>query len=131
VRRRIERRIRPHVRPRSQDFGEPGLDRHGSYTLPPGAGGIQSSQAGFVEWYPSNGGEPPNHCARLPYQKTFFGTPRTTHTGSIGTQSLSCEYGNCVGQVAFYTEKVSGGVENNCGFRGAAGLVGNVFDNSY
>ncbi|KAJ7687667.1 hypothetical protein B0H14DRAFT_3101375 [Mycena olivaceomarginata] len=103
----------------------------GSYTLPPGAGGIQSSQAGFVEWYPWNGGEPPNHCARLPYQKTVFGTPRTTHTGSIGTQSLSYEYGDCVGQVAFHTEKVSGGVENNCGFRGAAGLVGNVFDNSY
>ncbi|KAJ7836841.1 hypothetical protein B0H13DRAFT_1912860 [Mycena leptocephala] len=103
----------------------------GSYTLPPGAGGIQSSQAGFVEWYPWNGGEPSNHCARLPYQKTVFGTPRTTHTGSIGTQSLSYEYGDCVGQVAFQTEKVSGGVENNCGFRGAAGLLGNVFDNSY
>jgi hypothetical protein len=103
----------------------------GSYTLPPGAGGIQSGQAGFVEWYPWNGGEPSNHCARLPYQKTVFGTPRTTHTGSIGTQSLSYEYGDCIGQVAFHTEKVSGGVENNCGFRGAAGLLGNVFDNSY
>ncbi|KAJ7488302.1 hypothetical protein FB451DRAFT_1226964 [Mycena latifolia] len=97
----------------------------GSYTLPAGAGGIKSSQAGFVEWYPWNGGEPPNHCARLPYQKTIFGTPRTNHTGSVGTQSLSYEYGDCVGQVAFHTEKVASGVVNNCGFRGMSGLVDN------
>ncbi|KAJ6595164.1 hypothetical protein DFH09DRAFT_1136346 [Mycena vulgaris] len=97
----------------------------GTYTLPVGASGIQSSQAGFVEWYPWNGGIPPNHCARLPYQKTIFGTPRTTHAGSVGTQSLSYEYGDCVGQVAFHTEKVASGVENNCGFRGQTGLVEN------
>ncbi|KAJ7451329.1 hypothetical protein FB451DRAFT_1566226 [Mycena latifolia] len=97
----------------------------GNYTLPVGAGGILSSQAGFVKWYPWNSGEPPNHCARLPYQKTIFGTPRTTHAGSVGTQSLSYEYGDCVGQVAFHTERVALGVENNCGFRGQTGLVEN------
>ncbi|KAJ7718790.1 hypothetical protein B0H16DRAFT_1796864 [Mycena metata] len=78
----------------------------GSYTLPAGVGGIQSSQAGFVEWYPWNGGEPPNHCARLPYQKTLFGHPYTTRLGSVGTESLAYEYGDCVGQVAFKTEKL-------------------------
>jgi hypothetical protein len=95
----------------------------GSYTLPAGTQGIQSSQAGFVEWYPWNGGKPPNHCARLPYQKTIFGNPRTTHAGSVGTQSLAFEYGDCVGQVAFHTERIiiTGGVENNCGFRGQSG----------
>jgi hypothetical protein len=98
----------------------------GSYKLPAGARGIQSSQAGFVEWYPWNGNIPPNHCARLPYQKTIFGIPRTTRTGSVGTQSSSYEYGDCVGQVAFHTEKVASGVENNCGFRGQTGLVEDI-----
>ncbi|PPQ98257.1 hypothetical protein CVT26_003450 [Gymnopilus dilepis] len=93
----------------------------GSYTLPAGSQGIRNSQAGFVEWYPWNGGEPPNHCARLPYQKTIFGNPTTTHAGSVGQQGLSYEYGDCVGQVAFHTERVTGGVENNCGFRGQSG----------
>ncbi|KAJ7808489.1 hypothetical protein B0H13DRAFT_571267 [Mycena leptocephala] len=95
----------------------------GSYTLPAGAGGIQSSQLGFVEWYPWNGGEPANHCALLPYQETVFGHPYTTHLGSVGTQSLAYEYGDCVGQVAFKTEELLiGGVENNCGFKGQTGL---------
>ncbi|KAJ6490883.1 hypothetical protein C8R45DRAFT_901277 [Mycena sanguinolenta] len=93
----------------------------GSYTVSASAGGIQSSQAGFVEWYPWNGGEPPNHCALLPYQKTIFGNPYTTHLLSIGLQSASYEYGDCVGQVAFQTQNVLGGVENNCGFQGQTG----------
>ncbi|KDR71971.1 hypothetical protein GALMADRAFT_270815 [Galerina marginata CBS 339.88] len=79
----------------------------GKYTLPAGSQGIKSSQAGFVEWYPWNNGEPPNHCARLPYQKTIFGNPTTTHEGSIGTQGLSYEYGDCVGKVAFNTQKAA------------------------
>ncbi|KAF7378416.1 Beta-glucan synthesis-associated [Mycena sanguinolenta] len=94
----------------------------GSYTVPTNAGGIQSSQAGFVEWYPWNSYEPPNHCALLPYQKTIFGNPYTTHLLSVGTQSPSYEYGDCVGQVAFQTVEVLGGVENNCGFKGMTGM---------
>ncbi|PPQ74405.1 hypothetical protein CVT25_006861 [Psilocybe cyanescens] len=93
----------------------------GSFTLPEGTQGITSSQSGFVEWFPWNGGLPPNHCAHLPYQKTFFGNPVTRHVGSVGTQSKSYEYGDCVGQVAFHTELVPGGAENNCGFRGQRG----------
>ncbi|KAJ6475993.1 hypothetical protein C8R47DRAFT_985571, partial [Mycena vitilis] len=60
----------------------------GSYGLPAGTGGIQSSQAGFVEWCPWNSGEPANHCTLLPLQSTTFGIPRTTHAGSVGNQSL-------------------------------------------
>jgi hypothetical protein len=93
----------------------------GSFTLPAGTQGIANSQLGFVEWYPWNSGEPANHCAKLPYQKTIFGNPRSTHSGSIGTQSLSYEYGDCVGEVAFQTNKVTSGVENNCGFPGQSG----------
>ncbi|KAJ6553316.1 hypothetical protein B0H19DRAFT_1220650 [Mycena capillaripes] len=99
----------------------------GSYTVPASAGGIQSSQAGFVEWYPWNGGIPPNHCAKLPYQKTVFGHPRTTHLLSIGVQHESYEYGDCVGQVAFHTQEVLGGVENNCGWKGMTGLYENAY----
>ncbi|KDR79861.1 hypothetical protein GALMADRAFT_62305 [Galerina marginata CBS 339.88] len=95
----------------------------GSYTLPAGSQGIQNGQAGFVEWYPWNSGEPPNHCARLPYQKAIFGDPSTTRAGSVGTQSLSYEYGDCIGLVAFHTERVTGGAENNCGFRGQSGVA--------
>ncbi|KAJ7142693.1 hypothetical protein C8R44DRAFT_866006 [Mycena epipterygia] len=97
----------------------------GSYTLPSGAGGILSSQVGFVEWYPWNGGEPPNHCARLPYQQTIFGNPTTTNAGSVGTQDLAYEYGDCVGQVAFHTSRVASGVLNNCGFVGQRGFTEN------
>ncbi|KAJ7675898.1 hypothetical protein DFH06DRAFT_977288 [Mycena polygramma] len=92
----------------------------GSYTLPATAGGMQSSQVGFVEWYPWNNRKPANHCALLPYQKTVFGIPRTTHVGSVGKEALAYEY--CVGQVAFHTEAVAGGVANNCGFRGQTGV---------
>ncbi|KAH9483431.1 hypothetical protein JR316_0002899 [Psilocybe cubensis] len=95
--------------------------RIGSYTLPAGTQGITGSQVGFVEWYPWNGYEPPNHCQRLPYQRTIFGNPTTTHSGSIGTQGLAYEYGDCVGDVAFNTSTVVGGISNNCGFRGQTG----------
>ncbi|KAJ6553271.1 hypothetical protein B0H19DRAFT_1072738 [Mycena capillaripes] len=87
----------------------------GSYKLPAGAGGIQSTQAGFVEWFLWNDGRA-HPCTTLPYQKTIFGHPRTTHLLSIGVQGNSFEYGDCVGKVAFRTQQVLGGVENNCGF---------------
>ncbi|KAF7378423.1 Beta-glucan synthesis-associated [Mycena sanguinolenta] len=93
----------------------------GSYTLPASAGGIQSSHVGFVEWFFWNIEVPENHCALLPYQRTIFGTPHTTHPLSSGFQSTSVEYGDCVGKVAFHTQKVLGGAENNCGFKGMTG----------
>ncbi|KAJ6532216.1 hypothetical protein DFH09DRAFT_1182459 [Mycena vulgaris] len=87
----------------------------GSYTLPAGVGGIQNSQAGFVEMYLWNDGRS-HACATLPYQKTIFGHPRSTHLGSIGMQKPAYEYGDCVGKVAFHTQELLRGVENNCGF---------------
>ncbi|KAJ7222183.1 hypothetical protein GGX14DRAFT_558281 [Mycena pura] len=62
-----------------------------------------SSQVRFVEWNPWNSGEPPNHCAKLPYQTTIFSAPFTSHSGSQGMEGLAYEYGDCVGQVASYT----------------------------
>ncbi|KAJ7610134.1 hypothetical protein FB45DRAFT_724381, partial [Roridomyces roridus] len=86
----------------------------GTYKLPTNYGGIASSQVGFVEWYPWNAGEPANHCALLPYQKTIFGVPTTTHPGAVGTEDLAYEYGDCVGEVDFQT--VSAGTQADCGF---------------
>ncbi|KAF7342297.1 Beta-glucan synthesis-associated [Mycena venus] len=98
----------------------------GSYTVPAEAGSIRDSQEGFVEWYPWNFDVPPNHCARLPYQKIIFGTLRSTHEGEVGTQGLAFEYGT-VGEVGFQTQQVDGGVDNECGFRGQTGL----FESAY
>jgi hypothetical protein len=94
----------------------------GRYKLPATASGIRPYQSGFVEWYPWNNRKPADHCAKLPYQKTIFGIPSTTHPGSVGAEDLAYEYGDCVGLVAFNTRRVPGGVENNCGWRGQTGV---------
>jgi hypothetical protein len=93
----------------------------GSFTLPPGLGGIKATEGGFVEWYPWNSREPPNHCARLPYSHVIFGNPRTTRAGSVGKTDPASEYGDCVGKVAFRTGPVTGGVETRVGFVGQGG----------
>jgi hypothetical protein len=94
----------------------------GRYKVPATASGIRPYQLGFVEWYPWNNRKPADHCAKLPYQKTIFGIPSTTHPGSVGAEDLAYEYGDCVGLVAFNTRRVPGGVENNCGWRGQTGV---------
>ncbi|KAL0564486.1 hypothetical protein V5O48_017558 [Marasmius crinis-equi] len=88
----------------------------GSWTLPSGSGGIQSSQVGFVEYYPWNSGEPPNHCQMLPKTEVFFGTP-TTKTGVVSLAKLSdaYEYGDCVGQVNFSQVRTADGVSVKVG----------------
>ncbi|KAJ7814875.1 hypothetical protein B0H14DRAFT_2849071 [Mycena olivaceomarginata] len=97
----------------------------GSYTLPADAAGIQGSELSFVEWYLWNVDPPPStdRCAHLPYQKTIFGTPRTTHAGSVGALSVFYGVEDCVGMVALHSENVATGVETNSGFHGQAGFV--------
>ena len=99
----------------------------GSYKVPAGVKGIASNYEGipFVEYYYWNDGKPQHDCASLPYQKSIFGIPRTSHGGSVGSLELFAEYGDCAGKVAFHTERVASGVEVNCGFKGPAlsGLV--------
>ena len=89
----------------------------GSYKVPAGVEGIASNVDGipFVEYYPWNDGKQ-HDCASLPYQKSIFGIPRTSHEGSVGSLELFAEYGDCAGKVAFHTERVASGVEVNCGF---------------
>ncbi|KAK1224187.1 hypothetical protein PQX77_012927 [Marasmius sp. AFHP31] len=93
-----------------------GKETHiGSWTLPSNAGGIQSSQVGFVEYYLWNDGQ--NHpCNTLPKTEVLFGTP-TTKTSNAGPGSLSdaYEYGNCIGQVNFSQVHTANGVSVKVG----------------
>jgi hypothetical protein len=102
----------------------------GEYTLPEGMGGIMESMTGFVEWYPWNVEIPDNHCAMLPYQKTTFGTPRTSNAGSVGNVTLAYEYGDCVGKVAFKTNLVDAGVDVASGFEGMTGSTSSAAPSS-
>ncbi|QKX57683.1 uncharacterized protein TRUGW13939_04801 [Talaromyces rugulosus] len=81
----------------------------GTYTLPAGAGGIQSSQVGFVEYYPWNGNSTFT-CADLPSTKgTFY--PPTTQSSSNGavTGDISGSVDNCQSYIT--QQSISGGVD--------------------
>ena len=88
----------------------------GTWTLPSGTGGIKGSQVGFIEYYLWNDGQ--NHpCSTLPYTSMGFGVPTTTTGGAIGSLGNAFEYGNCVGKVAFKSQRTSDrGVAVNVGF---------------
>ncbi|KFY07141.1 hypothetical protein V492_07412 [Pseudogymnoascus sp. VKM F-4246] len=93
-----------------------GQETHiGTYTLPSGAGGIKSSQVGFVEYYPWNSGT--HQCGDLPKTGVTMFNPTTT-TGGAGSGTISKPYegGDCVGKVAFSTTQGSGKWNINVGF---------------
>ena len=85
----------------------------GSWTLPGGTQGIKGSQVGFIEYYLWNDGQ--NHpCSTLPFTSMTFGVPTTTMSG--GSLGNAYEYGNCVGQVAFKSQRTSQGDAVSVGF---------------
>lgn len=87
----------------------------GTYTLPAGAGGIKSSQAGFVEYYPWNSGT--HSCGDLPKAGVTMYYPTTTTSGAgTGTIAKPYENGDCVGPVAFSVGQGSGAWNINVGF---------------
>jgi hypothetical protein len=87
----------------------------GSWTLPSGTGGIKGSQVGFIEYYLWNDGK--NHpCPSLPFTSMAFGVPITTTSGAIGSLTNAYEYGDCVGKVAFKSQKTTQGVQVQVGF---------------
>ncbi|KHN93931.1 uncharacterized protein MAM_08186 [Metarhizium album ARSEF 1941] len=90
--------------------------RVGTYTLPSGAGGIKSSQSGFVEYFPWNGGGAPN-CAELPKFKADMYQPQSKTCGA-GTGSMKNihQYGKCKGKVNFSSKGVPSGFEIEVGF---------------
>ncbi|EXU94947.1 DUF3472 domain protein [Metarhizium robertsii] len=86
--------------------------RVGSWKLPSGAGGIESSYSGFVEYY--RGTQP---CAKLPKtEATFYNPVSKTPGAGNGVVGEPYEYGDCVGKVDFSTTKVSDGYEIKVGF---------------
>jgi hypothetical protein len=88
----------------------------GSWTLPSGTGGIKGNQVSFVEYYPWNDGQS-HSCATLPFTLMAFGVPTMTTSGATGSLGDAYEYGNCVGKVAFKSQRTSDqGVEVSVGF---------------
>ncbi|PNY27178.1 Uncharacterized protein TCAP_02892 [Tolypocladium capitatum] len=76
----------------------------GEWTLPSNAGGIKSSQVGFVEYFPWNSGS--HDCGNLPKTEVTFGKP-TSKTAGAGPGHVgdAFEFGGCVGKVAFKTTR--------------------------
>lgn len=72
----------------------------GEWTLPAGAGKIQPSQVGFVEYYPWNRPEGPD-CPNQPKTEVVFGFPTSTVPGVTGTISKPYDYGDCKGAFTF------------------------------
>ncbi|KAG5984964.1 hypothetical protein E4U55_002371 [Claviceps digitariae] len=87
----------------------------GSFTLPSSAGGIKSSQEGFVEYYPWNVGT--HQCRNLPKTAVTMYNPFSSTPGAgVGHMGKPYEYGDCVGKVAFATSQVRNGYDIHCGF---------------
>lgn len=87
----------------------------GSYTLPAGTKGISKSEQGFVEYYPWNSGT--HTCRSLPHTSMVFGVPTTSTTGAgPGSLGNAYEYGDCVGRVAFKSQRTLQGVHVSVGF---------------
>lgn len=92
-----------------------GTETHiGSYTLPSGAGGIEGSQVGFVEYYPWNSAAS-HSCGDLPKTEVTFGNP-TTSAGNSGSVDKPYEYGDCIGTAGFETVQTDGGYQVTVGF---------------
>ncbi|KID72158.1 uncharacterized protein G6M90_00g027960 [Metarhizium brunneum] len=87
----------------------------GSWTLPSGARGIESSQVGFVEYYPWNSGT--HKCSDLPKTSVTMYKP-TSKTAGAGAGAIGkpYEYGDCVGKVNFSTVGVPDGWKITVGF---------------
>jgi hypothetical protein len=87
----------------------------GSWTLPSEAGGIKSSQQGFVEYYPWNIGGA--QCAQLPKTSVTMYDPSSKTSGAgEGRTEQPYEYGDCVGQVGFTSSRVDKGFKIEVGF---------------
>ncbi|KAG6016681.1 hypothetical protein E4U54_000670 [Claviceps lovelessii] len=87
----------------------------GTFTLPSSAGGIRSSQVGFVEYYPWNAGT--HQCKDLPKTSVVMYNPFSSTPGAgVGRIQKPYEYGDCVGHVAFATSAVTNGYDITCGF---------------
>ncbi|KAG6019064.1 hypothetical protein E4U19_007631 [Claviceps sp. Clav32 group G5] len=96
-----------------------GVEIHiGTWTLPSVAGGIVNNQVGFIEYSPWNSGR--HHCANLPRTTVSMFNPfsRTIGSGN-GTILAPYQYGDCIGKIAFLSQRVPNGYHIQCGFYSA------------
>ncbi|PFH60105.1 hypothetical protein XA68_11460 [Ophiocordyceps unilateralis] len=87
----------------------------GEWTLPQGAGKLQSSQIGFVEYFPWNS-KPSHKCGDLPRTEVTFGYPLSSSDVSGGKIKEPYENGDCVGKVAFSDKGMKRTWRVNVGF---------------
>lgn len=84
----------------------------GTYTLPAGTGGIQSSQVGFLEYYLFNvaNADKNGECGTMPRADVTFGPPTTTTSDSgVGELGEPWAYGGCEEESNFKSTPVEGG----------------------
>ncbi|WPH01531.1 Hypothetical protein R9X50_00437700 [Acrodontium crateriforme] len=86
----------------------------GQYTLPSNYGNINSTEVGFVEYYPWNG-QASHQCSETPITEVTFGNP-TSNSGGTGKVDKPYEYGDCIGKVQFETTQTSNGWNIKLGY---------------
>ena len=88
----------------------------GSWTVPPGMGGLQSGTLGFVEYYVWNSGKP-IMCGDLPFTDITVVNPRSSTPGAgTGKVDKPFGYGDCNKEVDFATAPTQEGQRVRVGF---------------
>ncbi|RDA89944.1 hypothetical protein CP533_0284 [Ophiocordyceps camponoti-saundersi (nom. inval.)] len=88
----------------------------GEWTLPRKGGNIQSSQVGFVEYYPWNAA-PSHDCHKLPKTEVIFGHPLSSTAGARGGKTKKpYENGDCVGKANLSVGETRQGWKVKVGF---------------
>lgn len=88
----------------------------GEWTLPNGAGKMNSGQLGFVEYFPWNV-QHGHTCESLPLSEVSIFNPTSKTQGVNGGSITSVyEYGNCIGKAGYSLTKVAGGYDIKVGF---------------
>lgn len=76
----------------------------GEFSQPPGAGGIEPSEQGFLEYFLANG-NPDFHCSdQFKTQVSYYFPVSNTEGAGTGTIPKPYEYGDCVGESGFATK---------------------------
>ncbi|KAJ6440263.1 Rhamnolipids biosynthesis 3-oxoacyl-reductase [Purpureocillium lavendulum] len=93
----------------------------GVWTLPAGAGNLQTSGPGFVEYYPWNSPKDPD-CTKAPRTEVTFFDPQSPNT-SPAKIDPPYDYGDCLGQEDFRAVKVADGYTIHYGTAASSGTT--------
>lgn len=80
----------------------------GLFTLPSKAGGITTSNTGFVEYFPWNSGGDKS-CDSLPYFQAAFGNPWSSELGQEGIVKKPTQSGDCSDKTGFTVKAIKNG----------------------